>query len=278
MSFQVAVAVAIAVSGGIYIARWRGVQRESDAGAWRLAAFVGGILALLIALVSPIAALGERMFVWHMIQHILLVDLAPVLLLGGATQALLEPITARAQHFRRILRLLALPISGVLLYAGALWAWHIPVLYETALDVPLVHVLQHLTFLTVGLVFWWHVFGPARAHRHVRGPGVFTFMAATKFATGVLAGLLVFLPEGGFVYEPYLSQTRMWDLSATRDQQLGGSIMVVEELTLMTAAFGFMFVRMLTMADEDDERHDQDIRMSDGVAEGDTNVRAPVHK
>lgn len=251
--------VAIFTLAGVYLVRLRQIRRAGVAqSASRVAAFGAGILALLIALASPVAALSERMFLWHMVQHILLVDLAPVLLLAAATPALLEPLGTRARESRRILAALALPGTGVLLYAGTLWAWHAPPLYDAALANPIVHGVQHVTFLAAGVVFWWHVFGPHRAHRHVRGPGVFTFMAVTKFATGVLAGLLVFLPEAGFVYESYASQPRMWGLSATRDQQLGGSIMIIEEITLMTAAFGFMFVRMLTQADEDDERRDRD--------------------
>ena len=251
------ITLVLAVPAAVYVRRWRRVRRAGhSAYAARLLAFGAGLLALLIALASPVAMLAEQMFLWHMVQHILLVDLAPVLLLAGMSATLLEPVTARARRFERLLRILALPSVGVILYGGMLWLWHAPALYNAALTHSGVHALQHVTFLAVGLAFWWHVFGPSRAHRHVRGPGVFTFMAATKFATGVLAGLLVFLPERGFVYDAYLSQPRMWGLSAASDQQLGGSIMVVEELTLMTVAFWFMFVRMLAQADEDDEREE----------------------
>ncbi len=221
--------------------------------AWRAVAFSAGILVLLGAIASPLAALGERMFLWHMVQHILLVDFAPILLIVGCNEALLKPVTLRLRSFQRILGWLSRPAIVVVLYAGTLWIWHVPALYNLALAESGVHAAQHASMLAVGLVFWWHVFEPIASAHSIRGPGVFPFMGVTKFSTGVLASLLTFLPEAGFVYDFYVDQPRTLGLSATDDQRLGGAVMVTEELVLMTAAFGFMFIRMLSQADEDDK-------------------------
>ena len=246
----------IALALAMYARAWRrvgGGRAATGVPLWRVAAFGAGLLALVAALLSPIARLGEQMFLWHMTQHILLVDIAPILLIAGFSEALLRRLPVFSDRLAGVRRWLARPVTAVLLYAGTLWIWHLPALYNLALSNPLVHALQHATLLGVGLVFWWHIFAPTPAHRSIRGPSVFSFMAVTKFSTGVLASLLTFLPERGFVYDFYVDQPRMWGLTAGADQQLGGAIMVTEELVLLTAAFGFMFVRMLSQADREDE-------------------------
>lgn len=250
------VALALLSAGG-YWRLWSSAGRDGQVGAarwWRLAAFGVGVLAFSGALASPIARLAEQMFLWHMVQHILLVDVAPIFLLAGFDEDILNPLTRRLTRVRKVFAWLSRPVSAVVLYVGTLWLWHVPVLYNAALEQPLLHVLQHASLIAVGVIFWWHVLQPVPSPHAVRGPGVFPFMAATKVCTGILASLLTFLPERGFVYDFYLDQPRMWGLTAAADQQFGGAIMVTEELVLLTAAFAFMFVRMLSQADEDNER------------------------
>lgn len=247
------VALALLCVGG-YWRLWMIAGREGGARWWRLAAFGVGVLALIGALASPIASLAEQMFIWHMVQHILLIDVAPMLLVAGLDEDILRPLTRRLTRAREVFAWLTRPATAVVLYVGTLWLWHVPVLYNAALEQPLLHGLQHASLITVGVIFWWHVLQPVPSRHAVRGPGVFPFMAATKFSTGILASLLTFLPERGLVYDFYVNQPRMWGLTAAEDQQFGGAIMVTEELVLLTAAFGFMFVRMLSQADEDDQR------------------------
>lgn len=248
----IALALAILLLG-IYVRAWRQARTHVRPSAWRAVAFGTGIVVLLGSLVSPIARLGEQMFLWHMIQHILLVDVVPIMLIAGCSAALLKPLSVRLQPFAKTLRWLTRPVTAVALYVGTLWMWHAPALYNLALTNAAVHVFQHVSLLAVGLLFWWHVLEPIPSAHSIRGPGVFPFMAVTKFATGVLASLLTFLPERGLVYDYYVDQPRLWNFTAETDQQLGGAIMVTEELVLMVAAFGLMFIRMLSQADRDDE-------------------------
>ena len=99
-------------------------------------AFVGGLLALVAALVSPIDRLGEQAFVMHMVQHILLLDVVPILLIVSLTKVILRPATRRLQRLERAAGPLAHPVVAVVLYVGVMWVWHVPALYDAALAPP----------------------------------------------------------------------------------------------------------------------------------------------
>lgn len=139
----------------------RGVQR------WQVAAFWGGMAVLFIALISPIDTLSTTSLTMHMIQHMLLMLIAPPLLvLGLPSIACVGMIPMRwrqgvvrwwnsRQFLRRFWHLLSSPLAAWGLLAVVLWGWHIPVLYEAAVNDPLVHLLEHASFFGAALLFWW---------------------------------------------------------------------------------------------------------------------------
>ena len=266
-----AVLFALPAYAVVYIMRWRHVRRTSHrgAGGWRLVAFLAGLLALFVALVSPVDRLGEQMFFWHMAQHILLLDIAPILLITGLSKVILRPITAALLRVERALGPLDHWAAAMVLYVGTLWTWHIPALYELALRDSAVHVFQHLTLLSVGALFWWHVLGPIRPRRAATGLAVLAFASATKVLTGLLASAITFSPFGSVFYDFYSAQPRMWGLSAAEDQQLAGGLMMFEELFVMFSAVTFMFVRMLGEADRAEERLE---RYGSGDASGESST------
>ena len=241
----------------VYTARWRRVRRTGStrgAEGWRLASFLAGLLALLAALASPVDRLGEQMFFWHMAQHILLLDIVPILLVAGLSKVLLRPVTTRLQAVEERAGRLGHWAVAMALYVGTLWTWHLPALYELALRDGAVHVFQHLTLLFVGSLFWWHVLGPIRPRKTARGLSVLGFTATTKVLTGILASIITFTPFGSYFYEFYAEQPRLWDLTASEDQQAAGALMMFEELFVMFSAVTYMFVRMLGESDRADER------------------------
>src|SRR3712207_683579 len=133
----------------VYALRWRRVRREHGArGAiiGRLLAWVGGVAMIFVALISPVDRLGEQLASAHMVQHLLLADLAPILLILGLTRILLRPVTRRIHTLERKAGPFAHPVFGVIAYVGVMWLWHIPPLYDAALQHGAVHVLEHLTF------------------------------------------------------------------------------------------------------------------------------------
>src|SRR4029077_8675242 len=124
--------------GAAYLARWRRVRRSSarpahDAPVWRLCCLGGCLLATLAALVSPIDSLADQLFFMHMLQHVLLLDVAPILAIVSLTRVLLRPVTRSLGALERRAGVLAAPVVAVLLYVTVIWAWHIPAAYDAAL-------------------------------------------------------------------------------------------------------------------------------------------------
>src|SRR5581483_11841419 len=119
--------------------------------AWRVATFAAALVVLVVAVASPLDSIGEsRLFSVHMAQHVLIGDLAPLLVVGGLTGPLLRPLLA-PRPLRR-LRSLTHPLVALPLWAADLWLWHLPRLYDAALDHPWLHALEHACFFTGGLL------------------------------------------------------------------------------------------------------------------------------
>ena len=128
-------------------------RRGQPVPAWRVALFALGIALLLVAVASPIAELGEdELFSFHMAQHLLIGDLAPLCLLAGLTGPLLRPVLALRGVMR--LRALANPFVAFPIWAANLVLWHVPALYEAAVEHSAVHALEHVAFFSAGVVLW----------------------------------------------------------------------------------------------------------------------------
>ena len=114
------------------------------------------MLALLAALSRPLDGLGEDyLFSAHMVQHVLLGDIAPLLLLLSLSRVIMRPATRRLAAVERALGPLASPWTGLVLWLGLMYLWHIPALYDLAVEHPLVHLLEHVSFFTAGVALWW---------------------------------------------------------------------------------------------------------------------------
>lgn len=194
--------------------------------------FLSGVLVLLLDLVSPLDSLGDAyLFSAHVLQHFLLALIVPVLLLMGtprwlAEAALARPLLSGIEHA------IGRPPGSWLLGVGAMIAWHIPALFNAALDHDSLHVFQHLTFLTTGTIFWWPVLTPARDQRLAPLTAI-SYLFSACAACSLLGALLTFTPPGA--YPLYLHPTDRlgalqlirggWGLDARSDQQLGGMLM-----------------------------------------------------
>jgi len=204
--WTLAVAAALALSAGIYLKAW---FRGAALGRRDAAAFAGGWVAVALAVLSPLDRLAAGSFGLHMVQHELLMVIAPPLLILG------RPFTALgAVLSRRGIALAAWPLripppAAFLLHAIALWGWHLPALFEGALASPALHALQHASFFGTALLFWWAVFRRARIGAAV------LYILATIIHTGALAALLTFAPAS------------MYASASLDEQQLGGLVMWV---------------------------------------------------
>ena len=206
-SFEPGAIVLVAALTFLYIRRWRRI----DGSLGRLTSFLAGMALVLIALCSPIDRLGEQLFAMHMVQHLLLLDIAPILVLLGLTKVLLRPLTRRLVRIEKRAGVLAHPVFAIVLYVATMAVWHIPAMYDAALETPVLHVLEHVSFGIAGGLYWWHLLSPIRARQRLGGMGPVVYMLATKVFVGLLGILLAFSPDA--IYDFYERQPGYWGLS-----------------------------------------------------------------
>ncbi len=221
----------------VAIAYWRGSadkasRPQADSGRFRQRRwfFWSGWTILILSLASPLDPLGEQLFSAHMVQHeLIMLVAAPLLVLSRPSAALLRGIPAwlgrlvgailRPSGLRSFWSWLASPLVAWMIHALVLWGWHLPALFSAGLESTVVHVLQHLSFLWVGLLFWWALW---RSRSRGSAAGVL-YLFTTAIHASVLGALLTFSPA--VWYSPYLATAPSWGISALADQQLGGLIM-----------------------------------------------------
>jgi cytochrome c oxidase assembly factor CtaG len=228
--------------GVAYFARVRTLARRgAPVPAWRRLSFTLGLVLSFLAVASPIDWLGEnRLLSVHMVQHLLLGDLAPLALVLGVTGPVLRPLLA-IHSFQR-LRVLLLPQVALPVWAVNLCVWHLPVFYEAALHHSAVHALQHILFFTCGLLMWGAVVevlpGPAWF-----GTGAkLGYMVVVRAVETVLGNVIFW--AGGVFYPTYDAAPRMWGLSALADQGIAGGIMMIEGSIVTICALSWLFLKL----------------------------------
>jgi putative membrane protein len=213
-------------------------DRGTPVPGWRIALFATGILTLLVAFVSPVHALGERMFSLHMLQHVLLGDLAPLALLGGLTGPILRPALRWLYRFR----FLANPLVALPVWAVNLYAWHLPFLYDAALRHDLVHALEHFCFFTGGLIMWLPVVETLPAPEWFGTGAKLGYIAVVRIVETILGN--IFFWSGTVFYTVYAHQNRLWGMSALEDQGLAGGVMMIEGSIVTLVALAWLFLRL----------------------------------
>jgi putative membrane protein len=210
-----------------HIVRTRRLAAVSRRARLQAAYFAAALASLILALLSPLDALSDRLFWAHMVQHeLLMLVAAPLLVLARPLElyfwALPERERAhslwlvRQPAFRRGFRALTAPGVALLLHGATRWLWHIPVLFEACLHHEWLHGVQHASFFGTAVVFWWALLHGAHGRL---GYGVATlFVFATALHTGALGALIALARQPW-----YPDQTR--GLDALADQQLAGFIM-----------------------------------------------------
>jgi putative membrane protein len=257
-SFEPSVVLGVVVLGLVYVRGWmraRGPGEPHPPGFGRLALYCAGLLIVLVALVSPIDGFADQLMVMHMVQHILLLDVAPILLILGLTKGILRPVTRRVHLIERRAGYLAHPAFAVIAYAGLMWLWHIPHMYDLALRYQNIHAIEHLCFSLAGGLYWWHLLSPIRNRWRLSGLGPVLYMVVTKLLVGVLGVVLAFAPDA--IYPFYEHHRHYWSLTAQQDQSLAGVVMALEQSVVMGVALVYLFVRMLDESERDAQRDER---------------------
>ena len=225
---------------------------RADLAGWdRLAFFVAATALAVLPLVSPLDAAGDGYLISaHMLQHVLIGDVAPALALAALRGPLLfffvpSEVVRLAMHrprVRRALRTISRPDVSFALWASTIAAWHVPPAYDYALSHPLVHQTEHLTFVAVGALVWMQLVDPARRHALSREQRL--EYAAGIFFCGLVLSVVLMLSTSP-LYPAYAHQEiRLFGWSALRDQQLAGGVMLVEQ-SLALGACAFLLTRGL---------------------------------
>jgi putative membrane protein len=233
---------------------WRNAGRGRGIAATQAGAFALGWLALAAALVSPLDALGGWLFSAHMVQHeLLMVVAAPLLVLGRPLAAwawALPPPWGRTvggwtgnRAWATLWAALTDPLAAWALHALALWAWHVPALFDAALHSEAVHIAQHVSFLVTALFFWWAVLGHDPRGRYGPGHSV-GYLFTTMLHTAALGALLSLAPTPW--YPGYLAPAAALGVDPVEDQQLGGLVMWVPAGFAYVIAALAVLGRMLT--------------------------------
>jgi cytochrome c oxidase assembly factor CtaG len=231
----IAVGVGYGLRTRVLAAKGRPVARR------RQVCLAAGLVVALVALVSPIDWLGENRLLWvHMVQHLMLGDLAPLLLVCGCTGAVLRPVLA--VRGLRVTRLLLHPLVALPLWIVDLYAWHLPVLYQAALAHETVHALEHACFAVCGTLMWAAVIEP------LPGPEWFSsgFKALYTLVVRAAGTILsfVFIWDGHVLYPHYAALERLVGVAPLTDQRIAGLIMFTEGGVVTLVAFGWLFLRM----------------------------------
>ena len=211
----------------------------------RALAFVTGMLLILMALVSPLDAAAGRLLSMHMLQHVFLTTLGPPLVLLGLPPVLIGGVLRHRQA--HVIRLVTNPVATAVLFIVTMWIWHVPPVYQLALDYRAVHMLMHATFLATGLLFWWPVIQPLPEPGSMKEGARLLYLFATGFPMELLALLL--LASNGVVYDYYNPEPHLWGLAPIPDQQIGGLIMGGLGQVAAFVAITLLFFRYLDQED-----------------------------
>ena len=263
--------VPLVLLAALHFAGWQRLRRRSHgrfANRWRLASYTGGILVLTLALLSPIDVLSGQLFSIHMVQHLLLLMVAPpLLLLANPFPTFLWSLPANlrvavAGAFRRVtvwlagenilsqgVRKATSPASAWALYVLIFFAWHDGNAYSLALRFASVHGLEHITFVGAALLFWWHVTGAAPRLHPKPAQWMRVGYVLAMIPPNMLLGVALSFAEAP-IYPYYESVPRLYGLSVMDDQVWGGLIMWIPGSMMYVIAALALLGRLLVSAEQ----------------------------
>ena len=238
-SAPIGVNVSLFLAALVYTKGWLHLHKTFPnlISAWRFAAFFAGIISLSIAVGSPLDAFDDVSLSVHMVQHLLLMAIAPPLILLGAPalpllqgipQAMARGIVGpflRWSLVKRLARFISNPAICWLAAALALIGWHIPVVFELALRSHSWHELEHATFFGTGLLFWWPVVQPWPSTARWARWSIPLYLFCATLPCDALSGFLTFCDR--VVYTSYLSAPQILTASPLQDQEFAAALMWV---------------------------------------------------
>jgi cytochrome c oxidase assembly factor CtaG len=220
---------------------WRAshlAERGRPVPLWRQVAFASGLLMIALSLIG-LGEISDELLYGHMTEHLLIGDLAAILLVLGLTGPLLQPILA-IKPFDR-LRALAHPAVALPLWAIDLYVWHIPALYERTLSIPALHALEHGMFIFFGCLMWMPVLGPLPKPAWFNAGWKVVYVILVRFVGTVLGNVLIW--SGTVIYPAYEATDAEHGISPLTDQGIAGAIMMGEGMIVTLAVLSWAFLK-----------------------------------
>jgi putative membrane protein len=221
----------------LYLRGWNHLRSAASntVPAWRAGSFLVGVFLIWLAIGSPLALLDEQLLTAHMLQHLLLMTIAPALILTGSpvmpllhglpqgfVQSFLGPLL-RSPIVQLIGRVLSQPGVCWVAAAAALVGWHVPAAFNFALESEGWHIVEHSSFLAAGFLFWWPVIQPWPGVPVWPRWSILLYLFSATLPCDILSAYLAFCDR--VVYPAYLSAPRLFGLSALEDQECAGALM-----------------------------------------------------
>jgi putative membrane protein len=207
--------------------------------AWRRAWFVAGLVLLAFAVSPPMDRWADQRLSMHMLEHVLLGDLAPLLIVLGLTGPLLAPVLKQGYRFRG----LAHPVAALTLWVADLYLWHLRGPYDLAVGHDLVHVAEHACFFIFGANLWLALLGPLPKPAWFGNGPKLAYLLAAWIAGSLLA--YGFLWAGHPLYPHYGVTAAAAGRSAVTDQAGAGGVMLVEQATVVFGLLIWLLLRTL---------------------------------
>ena len=255
-----AIVVWLVLLEGLYLRALRVLRgRGVSVPRWQIVAWHTAMALWIVGLLSPIDGLGEDGLAFHMAQHLLIADLAAPLMLVGLRNPMLafflpRPVLvplARTRPLREGFRFLRRPLVALPVYVAVLYAWHFSIFFEAAVRHPLVHALQHSSFIAIGVLVWWSVLEPKRRRLHGDLWKIGHILSARMI--GMFLGMSFVLIRQP-IYTGVYSSTERHGIDAMADQQTAGAIMVGLDIAIMVFALSFFFWHAAQQHDRDEAR------------------------
>lgn len=250
--------VTLVLTAVVYLRGWLSLRRllPQLIPIWRLAAFFSGLLSLWIAIGSPLSALDDVSLAAHMVQHLLLMAVAPPLLLLGAPsipflRGLPQWIVTgavgpflRSQPVKWLGHFLTHPAVCWVTATVALLAWHIPAAFDLALRSEAWHEVEHICFLSTSILFWWPAILPFPSDVAWSRWSIPVYLFFATLPGGALGAFLIFCDR--VVYPSYAAAPRLFGISPLEDQAIAGALMWVFGTFVYTIPAVVITVRLLS--------------------------------
>jgi len=216
---------------------------------WRQRVFGGGVVVLLIALSSPFDSISGELLIAHMIEHLLIGDLAALMIVLGITGPMIAPVL-RIPVIAR-LRCLVHPAVAAPLWLVDFYAWHLPFLYQAALRHDSIHAFQHACFFSFGCAMWMALLGPLPRPVWFGNAARLLYIGGVRLAGAVLGNVLLWTHT--VFYPFYIGRGSAYGIAPQTDQNVAGAVMMVEGSILTLGLFAWLFLRTAAQSEERQE-------------------------